>query len=78
MSQEDEAQRIELEQWERNNTPRAEKTRFKPGEPGYGPEFCKVDVCEQPIPAGRRQWGLDTCVACARIIELRQSRYAAR
>lgn len=77
MSMEDVAQEIELQEWKRNNTPRAEKTRFKPDEVGYGPEYCAIEICGADMPSERREWGFSVCVACATIREA-QSRHRGR
>lgn len=64
MSMEDVAQRVELEQWERNNRSRPEVKRYQPGEPGYGPAECANEDCENELPAKRREWGFKNCVEC--------------
>ena len=76
MSEEDRAQEEELRDWIAINAPRpgSEKTKFEEGEPGYGPEYCKMDHCGEEIPIARRQWGYDTCIECATLIERRHRR----
>lgn len=74
MSMEDEAQRIELMMWERNNAPRPAPVKYEPGQPGYGPAEC--DECGEPMPEARRAHGFVVCVPCKQIEESVRSRYA--
>lgn len=76
MADEDRAQDVELREWEVNNRSRGAKVRFAPGEPGYGPEFCAVAVCEMEMPPERRAWGFTICVECQRRAEERARRMA--
>lgn len=62
MSLEDKAQEHELAIWEQNNRPREAASRYAPGDPGYGPEFCAE--CEDDMPNERRAWGYHICTAC--------------
>lgn len=72
MTSEDQAQAIELREWEHNNRRRTEQTRFQPHDAGYGPEFCVQ--CDAEMPAARREWGFKVCVACATKAEQRGKR----
>ena len=75
MANEDQAQNVELREWEANNRSRnIDKVRFAPGEPGYGPEFCQVETCGEDMPAERRAWGFRICVECQRRAEDRARR----
>lgn len=68
MSAEDIAQDIELRQWQMNNLGRGDQqTRFKPDEPGYGPDEC--EECGAKMPAERRAWGFELCVDCKQATE---------
>lgn len=75
MADEDRAQDIELREWEANNRSRnVTKVRYSPGEVGYGPEFCKVEVCGEEMPEQRRAWGFCICIDCQQRAEERASR----
>lgn len=74
MSAEDRAQDVELQDWERNNRPRAERKLFKPGDPGYGPAQCAE--CDDDMPAARRAYGFQVCTPCKELAE-RQKRMQA-
>ncbi len=69
MSQEDLAQDREAQDWEINNRPRKAPPEFKPEDSGYGPEFCKDDACEAPMPTERRALGKNLCVGCQELLE---------
>lgn len=62
MSIEDYAQQQELMRWELNNQSRPDPVRYEPGQPGYGPEFCVL--CDEDMPAARREHGFKICVSC--------------
>jgi RNA polymerase-binding transcription factor DksA len=74
MSQEDRAQQEEAFLWELANRPRAAAKEFKPGEEGYGPEFCSNDDCGEPMPSLRRQMGKILCTECQGLKERQQRR----
>lgn len=67
MSLEDRAQEHEAAEWARRNAPRPEKPTYKPGEDGYGPEFC--EECESPMPDPRRANGWTLCTSCQSAVE---------
>lgn len=73
MSAEDIAQKIELQEWERNNRSRPEAKSYAAGEPGYGPELCVTEECEAVMPTQRREWGFRVCVACQADVERRRT-----
>lgn len=73
MSDEDRAQGIELMHWEHINKPRAKVEKFKPGESGYGPEFCAR--CDAAMPTAMREYGFKICVDCKTQDELRARSY---
>lgn len=70
MSLEDKAQEQELMQWELNNRARVAPVSYKPGDVGYGPEFC--DSCDADMPEPRRKWGFTVCVDCQTATEAKQ------
>lgn len=73
MSHADDAQRIELLMWEKNNAPRPEPVKYAPGDDGYGPEFC--DECDEVMPDARREHGYAICVPCKSAEEDRDRQY---
>ena len=72
MADADFAQDVELKQWEINNKSRPGQVRFASNEPGYGPEFCAVELCGVDMPVERREWGFKTCIDCRRLAEERK------
>lgn len=51
--------------WNLRNTPRAvPQKQFEPGQEGYGPELCKNEDCEAPIPELSRRRGHKFCTEC--------------
>lgn len=74
MSQEDRAQDEELHQWQLINKPRPPRPVYKPGDPEYGPEFCKNDDCEDILPEARRRDGQQFCTECKSTQERREKR----
>lgn len=75
MSVEDRAQDLELQDWQRNNRPRAERRTFSPGEEGYGPAHCAE--CGDDMPPERRARGSHVCTACKTLQERQQKQRAA-
>ena len=74
MAEEDQAQKIELMQWELNNASRPPEKTYTPSEAGYGPEDC--DQCLGVMPAKRREYGFRVCVHCKTAAEEKGKRYA--
>lgn len=74
MNQEDLAQAEELIQWSRLNAPRPVRPVYKPGDEGYGPEYCKNDECEADMPENRRADGQTLCTTCKSMVEVRAKR----
>lgn len=75
MSQEDRAQDEEVFLWSLINASRQAPAEFKPGDKGYGPEFCANEDCGEPLPALRRQMGKTLCTECQGLHERRTRRY---
>lgn len=74
MSMEDQAQALELRQWEQLNKSRTSgQIKFSPADAGYGPEEC--DECGAAMPAPRREWGFSVCVTCQQQLETQQKHY---
>ena len=69
MSMEEQAQAIELREWEAINRSRPAPVKHAPDAAGYGPAFCRVDACGVDMPQARREWGFDVCVGCKTIQE---------
>uniref|UniRef100_A0AAU6W212 TraR protein n=1 Tax=Pseudomonas phage Touem01 TaxID=3138548 RepID=A0AAU6W212_9VIRU len=69
MSMEEQAQALELMEWEAINRSRPAPVKYQPGTHGYGPEFCRVDACGVEMPAARREWGFTICVGCKTLQE---------
>ena len=74
MSQEDKAQEVEAFQWRLHNEFRKTAPVFKPGDAGYGPEFCENTECQFDMPALRRAMGERLCTDCKSTAEIRAKR----
>jgi hypothetical protein len=74
MSQEDRAQEEEAAEWARRNMDKPGVPQFKPGDDGYGPEFCSNEDCGEEMPLQRRVDGRRHCTDCQGVIERRQRR----
>ncbi|BCP56336.1 hypothetical protein K32_49530 [Kaistia sp. 32K] len=74
MSAEDQAQQVELREWERNNASRPAPVKYKPGDHGYGPAHCVS--CDDDMHPARREHGFDLCVPCKTIAEQAGNQYA--
>lgn len=75
MSAEDQAQALELAEWERNNASRSvDPFNYAPGDPKYGPAQCQE--CDEDMPVCRREYGFRLCVPCTeeseRLLRLRR------
>lgn len=75
MSQEDRAQDQELFHWKLLNENRAPAPEYKPGDKGYGPEFCRNEDCGEPLPERRREMGKVLCTECQGLTERQQRRH---
>lgn len=49
-----------------NNRPYGQ-FKYRPEEPGYGPEFC--EECGVDMPIARREYGFVLCVKCRELEE---------
>lgn len=68
MSVEDDAQELELRQWEALNLGRGDKPlSYASGEPGYGPPEC--EECDAEMHPVRRSYGFRVCVHCKEFAE---------
>jgi RNA polymerase-binding transcription factor DksA len=75
LSTEEQAQVLELKEWERINQSRGEVVKYSPGDEGYGPEYCSEDECGVEMPTPRREWGFAICVGCQTLVEQQQAQY---
>lgn len=74
MSLEDKAQEDEAFHWSMRNSGRLAPQEFKPGDPGYGPELCANEDCEETLPELRRRNGCTLCTECQATAERRARR----
>lgn len=74
MSNDERAQAEEVFQWSLVNAPRPARPVFKPGDDGYGPEYCGNSECEDLMPESRRRDGQTLCTSCKSTQEQREKR----
>jgi RNA polymerase-binding transcription factor DksA len=74
MSPDDRATEEESFLWELRNGARPAPKEFRPGQDGYGPEFCANEDCEEPMPEIRRRHGRQFCTDCQDLAERRAKR----
>lgn len=74
MSNDERAQAEEAFHWNLVNAPRPPRPVFKPGDDGYGPEYCRNEECQADMPDQRRADGQTLCTDCKSMKEVREKR----